>query len=182
MTCNAKQFIHAGLPRYKVCYVLPAWSWKVSLTRTCTSSWKDNNEMWWSRVSAKLLQWGLWHDLPSWSINLYPGSIRWKHDTKMCCRWGPRCHQVCYQDNCIMTCSERVNKCDQFCFKGNCQYQCYAKICKHFCLAGPCKEGNSLASTLPAVTTTRTKFNGASLQTTSFLWGALIITYNSLFV
>ena len=57
------------------------------------------------------------------------------------------CHQVCYRDNCIMTCSERVNQCDQFCFKGNCQYECYAKICKHSCLAGPYKEGNSLAST-----------------------------------
>ena len=87
--------IYPGLPRYKVCYVLPAWIWKVSLTRACTSSWKDNNEMWWSRVSANLLQWGLWHDVPSWSINLYPGSIRWKHGTKI-------------RDKCIMTCSERV--------------------------------------------------------------------------
>ena len=92
------------------------------------------------------------------------------------------CHQVCYRDNCIMTCSERVKQCDQFCFKGNCQYKCYAKICKHSCLAGLCKEGNFLACSLPAVTTTSTKFSSASLQKTSFLWGALIITYNSLLV
>ena len=116
------------------------------------------------------------HGVSTCTQEAYDGNMTLRCD-------ADECHQVCYRDNCIMTCSERVNQCDQFCFKGNCQYECYAKICKHSCLAGPCKEGNSLASTLPAVTTTtRTKFNGASLQTTSFLWGALIITYDSLFV
>ena len=80
------------------------------------------------------------HGVSTLTQELYDGNMTLRCDVD-------ECHQVCYRDNCIMTCSERVNQCDQFFFKGNCQYQCYAKISKHSCLAGPYKEGNSLAPT-----------------------------------